>query len=202
MLINIIECVHEYLIDLLRHLHRIFLDMLHLRHDLLQLLLYHVLLLCQRNVLRYSLRASIRMRVLDPQYALIRRFNGVALCCGSGLLHVARDYALTAERLVELRVEEFVALLVLRALAERQGLLTSWYTHVALQDRRLVKVSVVVEAKVRFIIDAVKFGRSWLLGTWLVGQMSGLFSSDSKVGLTLLANWCERLNRVWDSDFG
>ena len=71
MLINIIECVHEYLIDLLSHLHRIFLDMLHLRHDLLQLLLDYVLLLSQRNVLRYSLRTSVRMRVLDPQYALI-----------------------------------------------------------------------------------------------------------------------------------
>ena len=65
-----------------------------------------------------------------------------------------------------------------------------------------MKVSVVVEAKVRFIIDAVKFGRSWLLGTWLVCQMSGLFSTDSKVCLALLANWCERLYRVWDSDFG
>ena len=91
---------------------------------------------------------------------------------------------------------------MLRALAEGQGLLTSWYTHVALQDRRLVKVSVVVEAKVRLIIDAIKFGRSWLLSTWLVRQMSGLFSTDSKVGLALLANWCERLYRVWDSDFG
>ena len=65
-----------------------------------------------------------------------------------------------------------------------------------------MKVSVVVEAKVRLIIDAVKFGRSWLLGTWLVGQMRSLFSSDSKVGLALLANWCERLYRVWNSDFG
>ena len=45
--------------------------MLHLRHDLLQLLLDYVLLLSQRNVLRYSLRTSVRMRVLDPQYALI-----------------------------------------------------------------------------------------------------------------------------------
>ena len=134
MLINIIECVHQYLIDLLRDLHRIFLDMLHLRHDLLQLLLDYVLLLCQRNVLSHCLRTRIRMRVLDPQYALICRFNGVALGRGSGLLHVARDYALAAEGLVELRVEEFVALFVLRALAEGQGLLTSWYTHVALQD--------------------------------------------------------------------
>ena len=135
MLINIIKCVHEYLIDLLRHLHRIFLDMLHLRHNLLQLLLDHVLLLCQRNVLGNSLRTSIRMRVLDPQNALICRFNGVTLGGSSGLLHVARDYALTAERLVELCVEKFEPLLVLRALAERQGLLTSWYTHVALQYR-------------------------------------------------------------------
>ena len=91
---------------------------------------------------------------------------------------------------------------MLRALAERQGLLTSWYTHMALQDRRLVKVSVMVQAKVRLIIDAVQFGRSWLLGTWLIGQMSCLFSTDSKVSLALLANWCERLYRVWDSDFG
>ena len=70
-------------------------------------------------------------------------------------MHIARDYALAAEGLVELRVEKLEALLVLGALAEGERLLARRDAHVALENARLVEVSIVVQAEVCFVVDAV-----------------------------------------------
>ena len=72
------------------------------------------------------------MSVFDSKYSLIRRFDGT-LRATSRLLHVTSDDALTAEGLVQLSIEEFIAFLVFGTFTESQGFLSGWYTHMTLQ---------------------------------------------------------------------
>lgn len=88
VLIDVIECPHEYLIYLLSNLVCVFFNVAHLGHDLLQFLLDHVLLLSKRDILSYSFSACVGMRVFDSKHSFIHWLTA------SAFLHVSHYYAL------------------------------------------------------------------------------------------------------------
>ena len=130
-------------IDLLGHFDGVFFDMLHLLHDVLQFLLDYLLLTTQCDILGNSLSTGISMGVLNPQYPPIRwlSLNSSTL---ADRLSIRRDDTLTAQRLAEIRIEEFIALLVNRTLPESERLVAGRNAHVLLEDLRLMEVAIVV----------------------------------------------------------
>jgi len=89
--------------------------------------------------------------------------------------------------LAKVRIEELIAFLVAWTLSESEWLVPCWDRHVTLQDCRLVEISVVVEAEVGLIVDAVKLGWPWLLGLVLPLAITGFFTAHTQVGFALLA---------------
>ena len=90
--------------------------MLHLRHNLLQLLLDDMLFLAERDVFGDGLSACVCVSILNPQNPLVTQLSrGEATTM---LLHVRHDYALTAKGLAHVSVEELIAFPVRWALAE------------------------------------------------------------------------------------
>ena len=90
MLVDVVKCAHKNQVDLLGDCLRVLLYMLHLRHKLLQLLLDHVLLLSQGDILSGSFGARIGVSVFYSENAPVGRL----VLPGSLVLHVARDNAL------------------------------------------------------------------------------------------------------------
>ena len=66
--------------------------MLHLGHDLLQLLLDDMLFLAKRDVFGDGFSAGVGVGVLDSQDSLVAQLSRGEV--GPMLLHVRRDYAL------------------------------------------------------------------------------------------------------------
>ena len=57
-----------------------------------------------------------------------------------------------------------------------------------------MEVSIVVQAKVRLVVDAVKLGRARLLSPIPILLVRGLFTAHAQVSLALLAEGRQRLN--------
>ena len=94
MFVDVVQGPHQNLIYLLGDRLGVLLDMLHLGHDLLQLLLDDMLFLAKRDVFGDGFSAGVCVSVLDSQDSLVAQLSrGEA---GPVLLHVRRDYALTA----------------------------------------------------------------------------------------------------------
>jgi hypothetical protein len=95
------------------------------------------------------------------------------------VLHIARDDALRAEGLAKVCVEELIAFLVARTLSESEWLVSCWNRHMTLQDSRLVEISVVVEAEIGLVVDAVKLSWPWLLGLVPSLAITGFFTAHT-----------------------
>ena len=120
------------------------------------------------------------------------------------LLHISCNDTLTAEGLASVSIEELISLLMRGAFSKCEGFVPSRYTHVTLENSRLMEVSVMVKTEVGLIIDTVEFGWPRLLCLNTLIQIltiaSCFFSSHTKVGLALLTDRCQRLNRIWNLD--
>ena len=93
MFVDVVQGPHQNLIYLLSDRLGILLDVLHLRHDLLQLLLDDVLLLAERDVFSDGFSAGVCVSVLNSQNPLVTQLSRGEV--GPMLLHVRHDYALT-----------------------------------------------------------------------------------------------------------
>ena len=64
----------------------------------------------------------------------------------------------------------------------------------ALEDGRLMEISVVVEAEIGLVVDAIKFGWSGLLSLVLTLPIADFFSAYSQIGYALLTWVSQRLH--------
>lgn len=94
MFVDVVQGPHQNLIYLLCDRLGVLLDVLHLGHDLLQLLLDNMLFLAKRDVFGDGFSTGVCVSVLDSQDSLVAQLSRREV--GPMLLHVRHDYALTA----------------------------------------------------------------------------------------------------------
>ena len=152
-----------------------------------------VLFMRKRDILSRGFSACVGMCVFDSEDSLINMIRFI-LTSSPTTPATTCDDALRAKRLAEVSIEELKPFFVKLTFSETQRFFTCWDRHVALEDGRLMEISVVVEAEIGLVVDAIKFGWSGLLSLVLTLPIADFFSAYSQIGYALLTWVSQRLH--------
>jgi len=158
-----------------------------------------VLFMRKRDILSRGFSACVGMCVFDSEDSLID-VKRLILTSSPTTHATTRDNTLRAKRLAEVSIEELKPLFVKLTFSETQRFFTCWDRHVVLEDGRLMKISVVIEAEIGLVVNAIKFGWSGLLSLVLTLPIADFFSAYSQVGNALLTRVNQRLHSFVDFD--